>query len=680
MDRAAEAVPPRDIEEIENIFIPLPDGIALAARIWLPAEARRPPRPAVLEYIPYRKRDFMRQRDEPIHRYFASSGYVSVRVDVRGSGDSGGILRDEYSPAELDDALHVIAWIASQPWCDGNVGMMGISWGGFNALQVAASRPPALKAVISLCAADDRYTDDAHYMGGCLLNENLQWGTLLMLNTALPPDPEIVGERWREMWRRRLEHLEPFPARWMSEQWRSEFWKHGSVREDFAAIKAPVYLVGGWADGYSNAIPRLMAGLKCPRKALIGPWAHTFPQNGIPGPAIGFLQEAVRWWDHWLKGRDTGLMDEPAFRAWMQEWVEPAPQYDVRPGRWVAEEGWPSVRIASRRFHLNHGRLAPEPSVPVELSFSSPQTTGVRSGEWCAFGTDGEMPRDQRSDDGGSLIFDSDPLEAPLEILGAPVVEIELRCDKPVALLAVRLCDIAPDGSSLRTSYGLLNLTHRRGHEAPTGLTPGEWTRVRVQLNDIAYVFAPGHLIRVALSTSYWPIAWPAPEAACLSVRTGMSTLDLPVRPRRPGDERLREFGPPVEAPATTAMRRLRPLAMRRTVEIDLATNEMIYRLISDGGDLGGASLAHVEDIELDIGQTVRKQFRIVERDPLSARAEMQVTTSLERGDWRVRLNVHARLTSSAETFHFAAELEAFEGGAPFITRDWTLDIPRKLV
>ena len=131
------------IEEIENVWIPVSGGCRLAARIWLPRTAREAPVPAVLEYIPYRKRDFMRSRDEPIHRYFAAKGFASVRVDVRGTGDSEGILDDEYSQQELDDALVIIDWIANQPWCDGKLGMMGISWGGFNALQVAALRPPA---------------------------------------------------------------------------------------------------------------------------------------------------------------------------------------------------------------------------------------------------------------------------------------------------------------------------------------------------------------------------------------------------------------------------------------------------------------------------------------------------------------------------------------------------------
>lgn len=667
------------VREIENVWIPMSDGCRIAARIWMPMTAEAEPVPAILEYIPYRKRDFMRVRDEPIHGYFAMNGYAAVRVDLRGSGDSEGLMHDEYTLQEHKDALEIITWIATQSWCSGAVGMMGISWGGFNALQVAALRPPALKAIITLCSTDDRYADDAHYMGGCLLNENMQWGSILTLYSALPPDPQIVGERWREMWRERLEALEPFPALWMRHQWRDDYWKHGSVCEEYGAIECPVYAIGGWADGYSNAVPRLMANLTGPKKGLVGPWAHVFPHDGVPGPAIGFLQEAVRWWDQWLKGRETGIMDEPAFRIWMQESVAPQPQYEIWPGRWIAEEAWPSERIQPLRLYLNPGHLWFDEATPGELSFSSPQTTGLRGGEWCGFGAEGEMSRDQRTDDGGSLVFDSDPLDDRMEILGAPVITIELRCDKPVALLAARLCDVAPDGSTLRVSYGLLNLTHRGGHETPEPLVPGQWTRVRLQLNDIAHAFPSSHRIRLSLSSSYWPIAWPSPEAAVIGVRLGQSALELPVRPPRPGDEALRPFEVPEAAPGITH-KKLRQLAMRRRLETDLTTNEVVYTLHSDAGEFGGASLARLEEIDLDLGYTLLKRYRIIENDPLSAQAEFDQTTLLRRGDWSVRIECRTRLSATAQAFQFTGDLVVYEGDETIARRDWAIAIPRALV
>jgi putative CocE/NonD family hydrolase len=557
--------------------------------------------------------------------------------------------------------------------------MIGISWGGFNALQVAALAPPQLKAIITLCSTDDRYADDAHYMGGCLLNENMQWGSILMAYTALPPDPAIVGDRWREMWMRRIDHLKPFPAVWMEHQWRDDYWKHGSVCEDHAAIKCPVYAIGGWADGYSNAIPRLMAGLECPRKGLIGPWAHVFPHDGVPGPAIGFLQEAVRWWDHWLRGVDSGMMDEPMLRVWMQESVPPQSFYDERPGRWIAEECWPSAGIVDRRFHLNPGRLDPEPAPAVEISFRSPQTTGLRAGEWCAFGAEGEMPLDQRPDDGRSLTFDTGPLPRRLEILGAPIVRLEVIVDKPDALVAVRLNDVAPDGASTQVTYGLLNLAHHRGHDRPEPLRPGQRTAATVKLNDIAHAFPAGHCIRLAISTSNWPIAWPSPENVTLTLSTGNSTLSLPERPPSASDEKAWPFGRPEAAPSIEP-KKLRLFPLKRTVENDRTTNETIYTLESDAGEFGGASLARIEAIDMDAGYRLRRQHRIRETDPLSASTELSQEVVLRRSEWSVRVAVRTRLTSTRDHFRFEGELQAFEGGETVSERRWDLDIPRALV
>ncbi len=667
------------IEEIENVWIPGSDGARLAARLWLPRSARKKPVPAILEYIPYRKRDFMRVRDEPMHRYYAMKGYASIRVDIRGSGDSEGILQDEYTDIEHQDALAIIEWIAEQDWCSGAVGMTGISWGGFNALQVAALRPPALKAIITLCSSDDRYSDDAHYKGGCLLNENMQWGSILMLYNAMPPDPLIVGPAWRDMWRARIEATEPFPAVWMSHPWRDDYWRHGSVCEDFDSIACPVYAIGGWADGYSNAVPRLLAGLTVPRKGLIGPWAHNFPHHAVPGPEIGYLQEALRWWDHWLKGVDSGIMEEPMLRAWIQEAAPPQPQYEERPGRWAAEATWPSPRIEMQRLHLDWGYLSPSAGVEHEISFASPHTLGLRSGEWCGFGADGEAPRDQRVDDGGSLVFDSDPFEHTLDLLGAPVLELDVKSDQLVAFLIARLCLVDPNGASARISYAILNLCHLEGHERPRPLTPGRWQRVRLSLDDLGQKVPAGYRLRLGLSTGYWPMIWPAPQPVVLTVRTGNSWLDLPVRPHAPEDQNLRPFEPPRAAPGTE-IKKLRPVTMRRRIEIDLATNEVTYTLEGDGGEFGGASLARLEEIDLDLGYSQVKRYRILEDDPLSATTELMQSCLLRRQDWQVRVDCRTRLSATVDMFQFSGDLEAFEGDAVFATRRWTLSIPRRLL
>jgi hypothetical protein len=560
---------------------------------------------------------------------------------------------------------------------------------------------------MTLCSTDDRYADDAHYMGGCLLNENLTWGSVLLTFNAYPPDPAIVGESWRATWLRRMEATPLFPAVWMNHPWRDRYWKHGSVCEDLSAIRCPVYAIGGWADGYSNAVPRLLEGLSAPRKGLIGPWSHAFPHDAVPGPSIGFLQEAIRWWDRWLKGVDDGIMDEPMLRVWMQESVPPRPTYAERPGRWVAETAWPPRRdgrlLEPLLYRLAPGALVSPPDVPgaapepaaddreaeIELRIASPQVTGQAAGEWCAFGAEGEMPTDQREEDGRSLTFDSSALPDRLEILGAPVAVLELAADRPVAMVAVRLCDVAPDGASTRVSYGLLNLTHRQSHEHPEPLEPGRRVRVRIRLNDVAHAFPAGHVVRLAVSTGSWPMAWPSPERVTLTLVPGTSHLELPVRPPAPEDTRLRDFAAPEQGPSLEHTP-LRPAHFRRTIERDLLGHGLGHEpgegptttqtIFTDGGEFEGAALTRVDDIALELGTTVLRRYTITERAPLSARAEVQHRTELGRPGWRVRVETDTELTADHDTFRLRAQLRGYEDDRLVFHRVWDRRVPRKLV
>ncbi|MEO1650170.1 MAG: CocE/NonD family hydrolase, partial [Pseudomonadota bacterium] len=246
MDRAL-----RKIEEHPDLGIVMRDGTRLSARFWCPVDAVDDPVPVILEYLPYRKRDGTCARDALTHPYFAERGYACLRVDIRGNGDSHGLMTDEYTQQELDDAVEVVEWAAAQPWCNGRVGMMGISWGGFNGLQVAAMAPDPLRAVITLCSTVDRFADDIHYKGGCLLNENLGWGATMWSYSSRAPDPALRPD-WREMWLDRLEH-EPFlPSTWLRHQSRDAYWRHGSVFESYETIKAKVLAIGGWGDAYKN--------------------------------------------------------------------------------------------------------------------------------------------------------------------------------------------------------------------------------------------------------------------------------------------------------------------------------------------------------------------------------------------------------------------------------------------
>ncbi len=657
---------------IEHLTIAMLDGVKLAARLWLPESAGKDPVPALLEYVPYRKRDGTRSRDEAMHGWFAARGYAAIRVDMRGSGDSEGLLDDEYLPLEQEDACAVIAWLAVQPWCNGKVGMIGKSWGGFNALQVAAHRPPALKAVISVCSTDDRYADDVHFMGGALLSDNLWWGSAMMAWQALPPTPSLYGEGWRQAWEERLDHLPFFPAIWAAQQHRNAYWEQGSACEDWSRIEVPVFAVGGWADAYSNAIPRLLENLPGPRLGLIGPWAHHYPHQAVPGPSIGFLEEALRWWDHWLKGKDNGIMNEPMLRAYMQE---RGTSEEGRNGRWIGEASWPSRLITRRPMFLSLGQLWWRPAPSADLAIRSPLWCGSGAGEWMSSGLPGESPADQRLDDGLSLVFDSKELADRTEILGAPELVLELASDAPTAQICVRLCDVGPDGSSERVSYAILNLTHRTGHAKPTPLTPGEFETVRIRLNDCAHAFTAGNRIRLSISTSAWPTVWPARDQATLTVRTGEAALILPVRRPRREDAAL-NFEPASMAEIGPVAS---PLGLHAERRFSLDLIEGTAHVVVDGDAFGSAPV-RFEEIATDFAHKLRREFAIRDGEPHSASQVVTHRCTLTTDGIEFRIEAEARMISTPDSFEITARVQAFQDWVEIAERHFSETIPRNLV
>jgi uncharacterized protein len=669
------------VKRHDPLWLEMPDGTSLAARLWLPHDAEDNPVPAIVEYIPYRRTDGTAIRDSIMHPYIAAHGYACIRVDLRGSGDSEGVLLDEYLQQELDDGMEVLRWIAAQPWCDGRIGIIGISWGGFNGLQLAAMRPPELRAVITVCSTDDRYADDVHHMGGCLLGDNLSWASTMFAYNSLPPDPAVVGERWREMWLNRLEHCTPWIEQWLRHQRRDSYWRHGSVCEDFSAIQVPVFAVSGWADGYSNAVFRLLQNLEVPRLGLIGPWSHLYPHLGVPGPAIGFLQEALRWWDRWLRDRDTGIMNEPMLRAWMQDSVPPTTSYDHRPGRWVGEPTWPSPGVEPQEYRLTHRHELEVSGTPKsggsevsdELSVRSPLTVGLFAGKWCSYAAGPDLAHDQRQEDGGALVFDSPPLEEGLEILGAPQLELEIAVDRPQATIAVRLSDIGLDDKVTRVTYGLLNLTHRESFGHPSALEPGRFYRVCLHLNHIAQSLPAGHRLRVALSTSYWPLAWPAPTSVRLTVRPAASRLILPIRARRDAeDERITFAEPEGTPPLERTM--LEPESHEWRVLRDLASDVSTLEVVSDGGRYrfeGNGLVVHRKALEWYTSRG--DEFH-------SVRGETLWERGLGRDDWAIRTVTRTVLTSDAKQFHIDADIDAYEGTSRVFCRTFSISVPRDFV
>jgi len=645
----------------------MPDGTRLAARIWLPAAASDAPVPAILEYLPYRKRDGTVTRDTMTHAYYAGHGYAGVRVDIRGSGDSEGVLTDEYTEQELDDGLNILRWLEQQPWCNGRCGIIGISWGGFNGLQIAALQPPQLQAVVTVCSTDDRYADDVHYMGGCLLGDNLSWAAPMLGYTTLPPDPKIVGDQWRTMWMQRLEAAESWLLPWLRHQTRDEYWQHGSVCEDFSKIRTPVMAVSGWADPYTNSVFRLVRDLPSdvPRLGLVGPWAHKYPHIGVPGPAIGFLQETLRWWDRHLKDDLTnGIDHEPALRLYLQDSMPPSTGYERRPGRWIAEPSWPSPNIGDVNYALTTGyptlamRADGRPAEKFDshqrdrIEFCSPVTLGYFGGKWCSEAAPPDLPDDQREEDGGAVLFQSPRLEKPIEIVGAPVVHLELDSDQPVAMIAARLCDVLPDGRVTRLTYGLLNLTHRKSHASVQPLEPGRRYSVTVRMNDLAQTIPRGHRVRLALSTSYWPQVWLPPAKTLLGIETSHSHLRLPIR--SPDAPAVPIEFPPVEGAKPTESEKIE-------------TTERSWKVIRDIGAgrselqvRKGRGRQYWRDIDLERSSRAIERYAVDHDAINSATGEVRWEHFFARRDWKPRIETTTRLTCDQHHFYLHVDIDAF--------------------
>ncbi|WP_136068085.1 CocE/NonD family hydrolase [Modicisalibacter radicis] len=654
---------PHAIVEDPALFIPLPDGTRLAARAWMPADADRHPVPAIIECIPYRKRDATSADDERMHPYFAGHGYAALRIDLRGSGDSDGVLHDEYLQGEQDDIIAAIAWIAEQPWCSGRVGMLGISWGGFNSLQVATQQPPALKAIIAVGATVDRYHDDVHYKGGCVLNEHFGWAASSLSFMSRPPDPAL-REDWRALWRHRLTH-QPFVAEtWFDHQTRDDYWRHGSVCERYQDLTTPVLGVTGWADAYVNFVAELLEHAQGPRLGIVGPWPHAYPHVAIPGPTIGFLQEALRWWDHWLKDEPTGIMDEPLYRVYCQEFSNADPDCRQIPGQWLAESRWPSPFVTTRGLSLAAGGLHDDPRSappPGTARLQAPADNGRQCGEYIPHCSGPEIAGDQRGDDAHSLVYDTPALSDETVILGRPQLDLRLGVDQPRANLIVRLCDVSPEGISQRVSYGVLNLCHRDSHVTPTDVPTDTPLDVRVTLNQACHRFAPGHRIRVSVTTAYWPLVWPSPYPVTLTLFESACRLGLPCRASH--EEPPVRFEPAVFSGP-----------LRHRVNRD-ATQRRDITLSQTGGDTRHAIVDDFGEIAYDHGLVNRasadERYAIDPADPATARMSKAWTQTFERGDWQAHTESWAALSCDAEWFYLEARLQAFENGERFIDRRW---------
>ncbi|MDR2985759.1 MAG: CocE/NonD family hydrolase [Nocardiopsaceae bacterium] len=515
--------------------ITMPDGIRLAATLYLPRDADTTQVPVVLEYLPYRKDDSV-GRNLELNSYLTRRGIAGARVDIRGTGNSEGELPEgEYTEQEQRDAESVIAWLAEQTWCTGSVGMWGISWGGFNSIQIAMRQPPppALKAIIAVEASDDMFHDDVHYIDGLLHLD--EYSVMIDQLNMLPPSPEYPLDE--DVLARRFDS-EPWLMTWLDRQQDGPYWLRHSLRTDYSRLKIPAFLITGWWDGYRDSVFRMTQNAHAPVRALIGPWNHTWPHEAVPGPPVEWRAHAVRWWEHWLKGTDTGMLDEPMASVYVQSWRPPDPDLTELPGYWRSEDALPPARTRYDVLYCGPGStLSPDPGLAKSVQLRYVPSAGVEAGHWW-----GELTVDQRGADAYSLAFETAPLEADLEILGFCQVDIHGGADTSPLNWFARVSDVAPDETTTLVAGG--GRSDRpdslRDPAAPIGgqgVAPQpDW--LPLQLHACSWVFPRGHRIRLAISNAMWPMIWPTPHPATATVRLGPTgtRLALPVVPPATND------------------------------------------------------------------------------------------------------------------------------------------------
>ncbi len=651
----------------DRLWINARDGTRLAADVYRPRGAPHPC-PTLLEALPYRKDDLTSSSHlDDYLRLVAEGDFAVCRIDVRGTGTSEGLATDEYPPVELDDLADVIAWLAAQPWSNGRVGMFGYSYSGFNSLQAACERPPALGAICAIYATDDRYTDDVHYMGGSLRAIDLvDYCHYITACNALPPVPTLFGPGWKDEWRHRLDDNEPWLLRWLEEQHDGSYWRHGSVRPGYDRIACPTMIVAGWADGYRNNTFRTFAALQCEKSLLIGPWSHMAPATSRPGPHLDLVPEMIRWFDRWLRDTDNGVDRDPPIRVFIRHATRPEPDLAEYEGSWRFVDDWPEaqarpvvMRVAGEGIDV----LAVRPDV------------GSAAWNSCAGGLPWGQPLDQREDDAWSLTYDW-PVTDQTEVLGHPGVQVRVTADRPVASLSVKLCDVFPDGTSAFVTRGFLNLTHRRSSVAPEPLVPGEFVDVAIELEATSWVFPVGHRIRLSVAGTDWPNTWVPPERVTLQLARESLQLQLPVvdtdagadstapvptfRAPPPSDANKGgegndgDAGPPVE------WRIERDVLRRTTVARTQYGGPMLVR------DGGRASEHYAGEVGVSTA------------DPATSWATATTRYELSWPEATCLVEARLRVRSDREAFDVDVELDADLDGEEFARRRWQRRIPRR--
>lgn len=660
-----------------NVQIPVRGGLSLSANLFMPVPQEPGERfPAILEMIPYRKDGWRFSTDHALMTYFAERGYVGCRLDIRGTGSSPGIAYDEYTPEETQDGYDVVEWLAAQPWCSGQVGMWGISYGGFTSIQVAMLQPPSLKAIIPVYATDDRYTDDVHYIGGCkTVSEMAQYAVSQIAMNALPPRTDYVGSQWAALWRQRLEETPPWLIKWLENQTDGPYWRNGSLAPDYERIQCAMLLIGGWHDSYVNSVFRMLERCTASRKAIIGNWTHQLPHYAYPGPTLDWLHESICFLDYWLKDINNGVMTEPALTFFRHEYTEPTPFPVALHGSWQQATAYPLEQIREHTLYLGAGTLQGflQPSTTTDHYPHRP-TLGTH-GSLCYGG--GSIPnglaRDLRPDEAHSLTYTSEPLTEAVDILGFVKAQLYLRATAPVAHVIVRLTDVAPDGTSAQVTVGVLNLTHRASHSAPAALDAETVYPVTVPMRATGYRFLPGHRIRLSVASAWWPVIWPSPYPGDNYLYRGAdypSRLLLPIVPAGGTADSVRELKetPPHlqevgEEKGNTPLWQIIEDVLRQSVTVKAY----------GGGESILPNGIRIFDSEL-------LEMTAYHHDPARVLLYNEVLYQLDEVGYHFEVRTTGTTRSTENDFHIDIQLRVLLNGNPFFEKTWLESFPRQLL
>jgi len=640
------------------------DGTRIGLTVYLPDSANDGPYPTVVESLPYRKDDAFYSADWPTYAYLAGRGFAGVRIDIRGTGASTGIIEDEYVAQEQMDTLAVFEWLADQDWCSGSLGMWGVSWGGFSALQTAMLRPPQLKAIAPVHATHDRFSCDVHYIGGSLhAQEQVDWPPSMVVCNALPPDPDIVGESWLQEWMERLERTPQWPGIWLRHQHRDDYWRHGSPSTDYASIQCPALLIGGWVDGYVDGMLALAENLTCPTRTVIGPWGHYRPGTGCPSPTLDHLDLLARWFGHHLRGDDNDVMDMPPLTTFIRtgtpyDGPTEAPFNEPpTPGYWRAESAWPPADASVLEMplsELDHDAL----------TWAGPQWVGLHAPAWDRAGIGSS---DSSNDDALSVTFEAPPLEESFEILGTPEVELGVTSDRSVGMVAARLIAVSPEGVGHLITRGNRNLAFPTDLSAPTHFTANQPVAVRFPLMATSAIVPAGWRIRLALTGADFPVVWPPGVKVTLTFDPSGSRLHLPTVPPR-GGEGLISIPAAPSPPSPPGMKGHDNAVTSVTRSGSLLTYERKRR--SREHQPARADLTYTSDETWAIS--------VEDDDPASTRVRSAAEVRMERPGWAVTTMGSLEISSDADDFYLSIGLTALHNGEVVFSRTWDDRIPRE--